>query len=76
MLDVDRMNRGRPLVFKMWSVGWRSDGQEMVPVRNESGSNLHHSFAIVRPRSVDTPSAWCFYRRNLMKLGNEPAVQY
>jgi hypothetical protein len=30
----DRMDRGGPLVFKMWIVGLRTVGQDTIPVRS------------------------------------------
>jgi hypothetical protein len=44
------MDRGGPLVFKMWSVGWRSDSLDAVPVRAAGGGgeifNLSPRFLI------------------------------
>jgi hypothetical protein len=48
---------GGPLIFKMWIVGWRSIGQDSIPVHVLRRSNLSPRFRIGRLRIIDTPSA-------------------
>jgi hypothetical protein len=68
------MDRGGPLVFKMWSVGWRSDGLDAVPVRAGERFNLSPRFLIGQLEFTRTPSAGPFCIRDPEKYKNQPAV--
>jgi hypothetical protein len=66
------MDWGGSLVFKIWIVGWRSDGQDSIPVRIIIRADLDRSVVIGWPTGSDTLSVATFTKEPSTKVEINP----